>query len=186
MNVKYKNEENLIRACRKNDRWAQKELYQRFIHKMYSTVFRYTFSKQDTEDILQTGFTKVFQYLSKFDPQKGTLEAWIRKICIRCALDNLNQKKIRYEELSSDHHALEDQNLSLAHLENEYLLDLISSLEPRQRMIFNLREVEGYSYKEISKLLNISPKVCRVFLSRAKKKLRERITTYKANQTIFI
>ncbi|MBQ5533166.1 MAG: RNA polymerase sigma factor, partial [Bacteroidales bacterium] len=55
------------------------------------------------------------------------------------------------------------------------LLHLIQELPDGYRMIFNLCEVEGYSYQEAAEMLQCSQATCRSQLMRAKSKLRKKI-----------
>ena len=57
----------------------------------------------------------------------------------------------------------------------EEILRLIKELPREQRAIFNLYEIEGYTHDEIAVMLGINVNSCRVYLSRAKKELRQAI-----------
>ncbi|MEO1713443.1 MAG: sigma-70 region 4 domain-containing protein, partial [Bacteroidota bacterium] len=60
----------------------------------------------------------------------------------------------------------------------------IDQLNPRDRVIFNMHHIEGYSHKEIAKQLSINTNSSRVYLARAKKVLREKITAFKGLQSM--
>lgn len=70
--------------------------------------------------------------------------------------------------------AIDEETVSL-----KYLLGLIQQLPDRYRLVFNLYVLDGYSHKEIAKLLNISIGTSKSNLSRARMNLKEKI---EANQ----
>jgi RNA polymerase sigma factor (sigma-70 family) len=173
----YKTDKELVSACLKCRPAAQRALYDQFVQPMYNTVYRYTGSHQDTQDILQNGFTRVYKHLSEYDAQKGALLSWIRKIHIRCALDFLRTKHITFEAIDPAC-SLAINPVEVDNLEAEYILQFIDELTPRDRIIFNMHHIEGYSHEEIAAQLSININSSRVYLARARKVLREKITAY--------
>jgi RNA polymerase sigma factor (sigma-70 family) len=141
---------------------------------MYNTAYRYCFNKVITEDILQITFTKVFRSIDQYDPKKGSLKAWIRRICVNAAVDVL-KKEAKWEPLLDLNYEAIETNNYLNQIDAEFLLKLIQELPSDQRLIFNLYEIEGYSHQEIAAITGINVNSCRVYLSRAKDKLRATI-----------
>ena len=78
-----KNEQALIKGCKKNNRVYQNQLYTLYAEQMMGVCLRYAKTKQDAEDILQEGFIYVFKCINQFK-FKGPLGAWIKKIFINC------------------------------------------------------------------------------------------------------
>jgi RNA polymerase sigma factor (sigma-70 family) len=175
---KYKTEKELVSACLQRKAPAQRELYDQFVRAMYNTVYRYTCNHHDTQDILQNGFTRIFKNLNQFDPQKGSLLTWIRTIHIRCALDFLKSKNLSFEEINDLTTLSAFHSVDFDKLEAEYILEFIKELNPRDRIIFNMHHIEGYSHEEIAEQLSININSSRVYLARARKLLREKITAY--------
>lgn len=168
----------LVKACLKCNPNAQRALYEKYVHAMYNTVYRYTCNHHDTQDILQNAFSRVFKYLKKYDENKGDLLSWVRKIHIRCALDFIKKEKHYFEDINDKHILEVTQSFSYEEFEAEYILQLIEQLNPRDRIIFNMHQIEGYSHEEIAELLSININSSRVYLARAKKLLREKVTIY--------
>lgn len=166
----------LVSACLKHKPAAQRALYDKYVKAMYNTVYRYTCNHHDTQDILQHGFTKVFKHLPKFDEEKGSLLYWVRKIHIHCALDYLKKKQLAFEDISEIPLQADNYPNAMENMEAEYLLKFIEELNPRDRIIFNMFHVEGYSHEEIASLLSINVNSSRVYLARAKNILRGKIT----------
>ena len=85
-------DDELIKGCIRENRHCQRALYERFAGKMMTVCIRYTRHRLEAEDILQEGFIKVFNNLSKFQG-KGSFEGWVRRIMINTALSNYNKSK---------------------------------------------------------------------------------------------
>ncbi len=176
------NEKQLIEQCLRNDRSAQKVLYQTYAPKMYAVCMRYASKRVEADDILQEAFIKVFKYLPTFKFQ-GSFEGWIRKIVVNTALDHIK----RYAEPFDDI----DENLSesvfiepdqiLSGIGTQELFTLIQQLPEGKRIIFNLYVFEGYSHKEIAEMLGISVMTSKGQFSKAKKILQEKLLKIKAN-----
>jgi len=171
----YRNTDELVKQCLKHQSKAQRTLYDEHVGAMYNTVMRYTCNPHDTEDVLQIAFSKVFRQLATFDSAKGTLKAWIRRICVTSAIDFLRKKSLHFVSLDSAQLIVQDDFRIDEQMETEYILDFIQSLNPQQRAIFNMHVIEGYSHNEISEILDINADSSRVYLSRAKENLRKKI-----------
>jgi len=169
-------ENELIEACLKQDRLAQKELYDRYSRAMYTAAYRITNDFEIANDVLQDAFIKVFRHLKGFR-QESTLGAWIKTIVVRTALSKV-KKESRMEGLQ-DHH-LQEQTLDWGHhLEADYLEQAIQALPPGYRSVFVLIEVEGYSHQEVAKLLDISVGTSKSQLFYAKRKLRDTLKKFR-------
>lgn len=145
---------------------------------MYASVFKYTLSKENTEDILQNAFTKVFKYLPSFNSNKGSLQAWVRRICISSAIDFIKKQNVKFENLEDLNADLQIEDLNLQYYDVDYILQMVAELNYKQRTIFNLYVIEGYSHKEIAQLLGIKEHSSKVELSRAKKQLRTHLSSF--------
>ena len=88
-------DEQLIRACIKEDAASQKEVFTRFSSRMLGVCHRYARNAADAEDILQDSFIKVFDKLHQFKFE-GSFEGWIRRIVVNTALKKY--KLSRYDK----------------------------------------------------------------------------------------
>ncbi len=166
-------ESELIQACLRNDRLAQKELYERYCNAMYTLAYRITNDFEMANDVLQDAFIKVFKNLAKFR-QESTLGAWIKTIVIRTALSKVKKEPLT-ESLEAKH-IKEDINWG-HQLDAEYLEKAIQSLPEGYRVVFTLIEIEGYTHKEVAEMLGISIGTSKSQLFYAKKRLRKTIET---------
>jgi RNA polymerase sigma-70 factor (ECF subfamily) len=159
----------LIKACLKNDRASQKQLYQTFAAKMLGVCIRYTKSKAEAEDVLQEGFIRVFKNLHQFRGD-GELGAWIRRIMVTTALNYLKrnakyQHDLAFEKV--DMHPVTTDTPEV-HLDTKELVSLIQQLPSGYQTIFNLYAVEGYTHLEIGEMLGITDGTSRSQYARAR------------------
>jgi RNA polymerase sigma factor (sigma-70 family) len=147
-------DEQLIDGCKKGDRTAQRNLYEKYSRRMFGICMRYCDSREEAEEILQEGLLKVFQKIEAFKGE-GSLESWMKKIMINTALDVYRKNKNRQAETEWQDH-LNIGTEALSELKAKDLLVFIRLLPKGFRTVFNLYAVEGYNHNEIGKMLGIS------------------------------
>ncbi|TCK67752.1 RNA polymerase sigma-70 factor (ECF subfamily) [Winogradskyella wandonensis] len=171
--------EELINNCKKRDANAQSQLYKQYASKLFSLCLKYSKNYVEAEDNLQDAFVTIFNKIEQYK-QKGSFEGWIKRIAINTALQRYRQVGV-FNII--DEAAIEDVSLDVDNdeIDLDFLLSIIQELPDRYRLVFNLYVLDGYSHKEISKLLNISAGTSKSNLSRARLILKEKIEDYKAN-----
>ena len=164
-------EEEIISGCLKNDRVAQKALYDQYKTNMYTLAYRITNNFEDANDALQEGFIQVFESLKSF---KGTaqLGTWIHTIIARAALKKI-KNRIHFNELSEVDNSDPIDWGSI--IDVEHLEKAIVSLPDGYRSIFTLFEIEGFRHKEIAEMMNISVSTSKTQLHKAKRMLQEKL-----------
>jgi len=167
------NEKELIQACVRGERLAQKQLYEKFAGKLYAVSLRYMKSKEEAADILQDSFIKIFDALNSFRFD-CPLELWLRRIVINTALTALGRRKINYN-LEDFEFLGADENLGLESLNYETLLRMVNCLPEGCKTVFNLFAIEGYKHQEIAGMLGISEGTSKSQFSRARSILIEKI-----------
>jgi RNA polymerase sigma-70 factor (ECF subfamily) len=180
----------LIEECIKGKRKAFNLLYKKYAAAMLGVCIRYCHNREDAEDVLQDGFIKVFENIGRFR-QEGSLEGWIRRIIVRTAIDHLHQDARFHflQELSGmEESQLPDETSNEGWFEEDpgfsagELLQMIQSLPPGYRIVFNLYALEGYPHNEIAEMLNISVSTSKTQLFKARNTLKKRIESLLYNQ----
>ncbi len=166
-------EENLITACIRKERWAQKALYEEHYPKMMGVCLRYAGNQDEALDILHEGFIKVFKNLNRYEP--GTsLNSWIRRIMVNTAIDYYRKMvRRRTEDIETAYDLSAADADALSRISEQEILQAIQELSPAYRAVFNLYIIEGYSHKEIADLLKITESTSRSNLVKARLKLQE-------------
>lgn len=177
-------EAELIEGCRRNDRAAQKALFDRMAPKMLSVCRRYVRDKMEAEDVLVVSFTKVFERIGQFKAD-GSFEGWVRRIVVNESLTYLRRNKGMYLETDLDTAERESETaLTDTALEAEDLMKLIQELPEGYRMVFNLYAIDGFSHKEIAEQIGITESTSKSQLSRARMHLQARLQTLEEGRTM--
>ena len=143
---------------------------------------RYTKNESDAKEVLNTGFYKVFKNIQRYDPVQGSLYTWIRTIIINSCLDQVKaQQKINQQVELSTATDVEINPEIISKMKSAHLLQLIRKLPPATQTVFNLFIIEGYSHKEIGKLLQISDGTSKWHLNEARKNLQKMINEENIN-----
>lgn len=171
---------NIINGCLKGNRRDQELLYRRHASKLYAVCLQYCDNEEEARDILQEGFIKIFENLVNYK-YEGSFEGWMRKIIVNTALEKFRSKHHLYRVDDIDQIPEPDagpDNEDYSGLEAIDLMEIIRELPPKYRMVFNLFAIEGYSHKEISKMINISEGTSKSNLARARIILQRRVGSY--------
>ncbi len=176
----FKEQEDIIAGCLKEDPRAQKALYDLFSSKMFSVCVRYMGCKEIAKDVLQEGFIVVFEKISSYNGS-GSFEGWLRRVFVNTALMQLRRSDVLKfsEELNDTDSTVVVDAEGLDGLSAKELYRLISVMPDGFRAVFNLYVIEGFSHLEIAKHLGITESASRSQLSRARNWLKERL--YKLN-----
>ena len=165
-------ERDLIKACIRKERWAQKKLYETHYSKMMGVCLRYAKNQDDARDILHEGFIKVFKNISKYHP--GTsISAWIRRIMINTSIDFYRKSvRRRTEDIEQAFNLSTSEADAISQVSEKEILLAVQQLSPAYRTVFNLYVIEGYSHKEIADILEITESTSRSNLVKARIKLK--------------
>lgn len=163
----------IITKCLKEDRLAQKALFEIMAPKLLTVSRQYAPKNCDPLDNLQDAFIKIFKYLNTYDKQTGSFDAWARRIVINTALSKLNKKTIVEVISNFQDFDFEDKDIINSNYNVKHLMELIEQLPDGYKQVFCLYEIEGYSHKEIGDMLNIKEATSRSQLNRSKLFLRD-------------
>ncbi len=166
---------DLIEQCKRDNRRAQRALYDKYSPKMYGVCKRYLKSREDAEDVLLEGFYKVFDKIDSFK-HKGSFEGWIRRIMVNQALMFLRKKHNFNMTVEISNIDVKTELTAQDSLEAKDILDLLNKLPIGYRTVFNLYVIEGYKHREIGEILGISINTSKSQLILAKKRLQKLIT----------
>ncbi|MCR5862521.1 RNA polymerase sigma factor [Flavobacterium sp. J372] len=172
----------LISLCRKGDRSAQFEVYNRYYKAMFNTAHRIVNDTHWAEDVMQEAFLKAF---TKLDSYKGEVAfgAWLKKIVVNHSLDNYKKlNKQAMDCLDDILYKVEDNESAEAEAKIDFeqtqvqqVTAAIQQLNENYRLILNLHYIEGYDQEEICTILNITAGNCRTTISRARTSLLQKL-----------
>ena len=159
--------EKNFNLAKKQDRRAQKALYDLFSAKMLAIANSYTNNIHDAEDILLTAFLKCFSKINDCKEWKS-FPFWLRKIVVNDSITFIRKNRnILYAdiEIAEDFPDVGmDDRLNEINIE-----DIFSEMPTGYRLIFSLYVFEDKKHQEIAEILNISEGTSKSQLSKSKK-----------------
>jgi len=178
-------ERQIVRRAQKGDKAAFELLVQRHQHRVFAVARGIVKRQEDAEDVAQQVFVKAYFSLKRFD-QRAAFSTWLYKITVNECWDLLRKRKARplvYEsdfndEQSSQFSAIERESAggpdtSERMAMRQRLDNMLDQLEPRDRSMLVLKEVEGFSVEEIAELLGLNANTVKVRLFRARRRIVE-------------
>lgn len=178
----------LLREFRAGAPDAARRLYDRYVRYLTAIATRYTGNADDTADVLQEAFIKIFAALPDFSFRgEGSLKAWVARVALNEALRFLGQKH-RLAIADDDVERLQlpdDDTCPTDDLPADAVYDMIRTLPDGYRTIFNLYVVEEKSHREIAAMLGIKENTSASQLHKAKAMLAERIRAYRTRHDLY-
>jgi len=158
MKTNVHNEDDLLIIKAQNgDEGAFKFLMTKYYPRVYASLFAFTKSREDSEDLTQLTFIKVWQKINSFRGDSAFF-TWVYRIAINLAKNHFassSSKKdkvnISSDDLEIDIPSYENPEISLMHKQSLQNIQLyVKTLPESLKTAFTLREVDGKSYEEIS------------------------------------
>lgn len=147
--------------------------------KLFRIALRITFNPAEAEDVVQDTMLRVWSRKNEW-AEFQSIEAFCTTVARNLAIDRSQKKEAQNISLNTAFDISEASSGPSEILETKErfeLIDrLINELPEKQRMIIQLRDIEGESYKEIARIMDISEEQVKVNLFRARQKVRQRYT----------
>ena len=179
MKAPYKelSDRELITKCRIDDYKAQEVLYMRFYAYAMAISLRYCINRDDSLEAVNDAFIKLFKTIKNFDDNR-LIKPWFRQIVVNSSIDSRRKNLKHSTVLDIEYADTEPLNHQIiSKINAEEILKLLEQLPEVHKVVFNLYEIDGYSHEEIADILEIPSSSSRVYLSRAKEKLRRLVNS---------
>ncbi|GIP56794.1 RNA polymerase sigma factor [Paenibacillus woosongensis] len=165
---------NPIHNC---DVVTQERVYRSFSRYVYKDIYLIVYDRQLTQDIIQEAFFKISTLAPRLRSAQNIL-GWIRQVTRHTTVDFLRKWKLDRQVVSNiyDYIKVGTSEISLVEevetkIRNELLYQALSELKLDYRTMLHMCYLEGQSYREISKVLNLSETALNQRMARARKKL---------------
>ncbi|WP_132249994.1 RNA polymerase sigma factor [Natranaerovirga pectinivora] len=179
-------ENALIKKAQKGQMDAFEKLILKYEKKIFNLAYQMFHNEQDAYDISQEVFIKVYQSINSFN-FSSKFSTWLHRITVNTSIDELRKRKNKVtqsmDELldlgeSTVHKQFEDtektpEEAVLIKEKNNEMVALLNQLKEEHRTIVILRDIKGYSYEEISEILDCTIGTVKSRLSRARAKLKD-------------
>jgi RNA polymerase sigma-70 factor (ECF subfamily) len=147
--------------------------YNRSVDAFSDHIFRYILKQiNDDElakDIVQESYIKLWEHVDQLDYEKA--KAWLFKTAYRTMIDIIRKRKYEQKKDEIPHQSHSSQYSDLKYWLNKAL----ETLPENQRGAILLRDYEGYSYKEIGEILDLSEAQVKVYIYRGRIALKKYI-----------
>ena len=157
---------------------------------MYNFAYRLTFDEDESKDLVQDTYLKAYRFINSF--QEGTnAKAWLYRILKNSFINDYRKKskqpsKVDYQEVEQFYNSEDTPSNATVDLRMETTKDMIgdeisnalNSLAIDFRTVIILCDLEGFTYEEMAKILDIPIGTVRSRLHRARNLLREKLSSY--------
>lgn len=160
------------------------------IDSMYNFAFRLTFDEDDAKDLVQDTYMKAFRFINSFE-QGTNAKAWLFRILKNSFINEYRKKskqpaKVDYQEVETFYNSDDVDYQSTSDLRAESVKDMLgdeisnalNALAVDFRTVIILADLEGFTYEEMAKILDIPIGTVRSRLHRARNLLKEQLKGY--------
>lgn len=178
-------DEKLVERCLQGDDAAWETIVNSFGRRVYNLSYRYTGHKEESEDLTQEIFIRVYQNLKSYRSDAGTFQNWVLKVGRNLIIDHYRQTR-RFQQAAGTEEMesmnLKDNKLPNPHRAAEqleasrFLQDGLQALSPELKEAIILRDLEGMAYQEIAELLSIPEGTVKSRINRGRLELAKLLT----------
>jgi RNA polymerase sigma-70 factor (ECF subfamily) len=161
------------------------------IDSMYNFAFRLTTDEDDAHDLVQDTYLKAFRFIKSFE-QGTNAKAWLFRILKNSFINDYRKKskepsKVDYQEVETTYNSEESADTNhTVDLRSDTVQDMIgdevanalNALPVDFRTVIILCDIEGFTYEEMAKILDIPIGTVRSRLHRARNLLKEKLRDY--------
>ncbi len=180
-------EKSLIRAAQRGDSAAFEQLVRSYDANVLRMAYNLLHSEEDARDVYQEAFLRVYRKLPEFRLDSA-FSTWLYRIVANLCLDQIRKRKVRKEEAASvetaagevdrlqmipERRAEVDPQRQLMSAEvNNRIQEVLGSLSPRERLVFEMRHFQGLRLRAIGESLGVTEEAAKNCLFRATQKMR--------------
>ena len=167
-----------IRGAGRGDKESQKKIYQRIAAQIVRIVRRIV-GQDNLDDVVQDFFITLFAKISQFRFE-SSFETWVHRMAVNQSLQHLRKSKRERERVRQYAGEVDSQNAThdeRSSREDAEVLDIaMSHLSGDQRALLQMKEVEGFGYKQIAEILGVPEGTIGSRLNKARSELRTALT----------
>jgi RNA polymerase sigma-70 factor, ECF subfamily len=184
----------LVRRAQQGDELAFGLLVENYQRKVYTIALGMVKNPEDAMDIAQDAFVKIHKYLKNFQ-DSSSFYTWLYRIVVNLCIDHLRKSgkrtKLEFDDkLDHTNHMVEGGEMMANRLDTnpakmlgrrelaQHIQAAVEELPPYHKAVIIMREVEGMSYAEMAKAMNVSKGTIMSRLHHARQKLQRALSEY--------
>lgn len=194
--LKKNSDEELIASFQQGNSESFEKLVGRYSTPVYRFIYRLLKDEGESQDLVQETFLRVYRNSSRYNPQYP-FRVWIYSIASHLAINVLNsarRRRLFFFWSNSEHEHEHDQEQGISHEEEvadtkknpeeelshqqmcASIQQALNKLNPRQKLALTLNKMEGLSYKEIARIMDINLSAVESLIFRAKQKIKQELS----------
>ena len=164
----------IIQTCLKGETDNFEYLVEHYQSRVIALAWNILGDPDEARDVAQDTFVQAYKNLHLYDHQRN-FKTWLIGIAVKRSLDRIRKKKnfIKFFKICSKNLVFNKKPDVRSIEESEIFQPLLKLLNKKERAVLSLKVNEGYSAQEIGLVLNFSEATARVYLFKAKKKLKK-------------
>ena len=179
-------EKDLVRLSKEGNEEAFAALVKKYKTKVFNLVWSLTRDRETADDLAQETFIKAYFALRKFQ-FKSEFGTWLYRITVNHVKDYLRKKarvrkisleKIKEKPFVQENEMTRKEREQIEEQRRELIYQALQNLPEKYQVILSLRDIQGFPYEEITKILKISPGTVDSRLHRARKMLRKKLAPF--------
>lgn len=179
-------EKELVRLSKEGDEEAFASLVKMYKTRVFNLAFSLTRDREMADDLAQESFIKAYFALPKFQ-FKSEFGTWLYRITLNHVRDYLRKKSraskmlletIMEKPLVQENEMTRKEKEQIGEQRRKFVHQCLQALPEKYQVILSLRDIQGFSYEEIARILKISPGTVDSRLHRARKMLRKKLAPF--------
>lgn len=176
-------EKELVRQSKEGNKEAFASLVKKYKTKVFNLAWSLTRDRETADDLAQEAFIKAYFALPTFQ-FKSEFGTWLYRITVNHVNDYLRKKskmskmlleKMKEMPLVQENEIIKKEKERIIEQRKKIVHQCLQTIPEKYKLILSLRDIQGFSYAEITKILKISPGTVDSRLHRARKMLRKKL-----------
>lgn len=150
---------DIVKRCKQGDRKAWNMIVEKYSKTVFNIALSFAKTRDDASDITQDIFIKVFRNIDHF-ADDGNFSSWVIRISKNYCIDYWRKNKKYQDQLELDdrlrvHDSDSPEEVTVRDSESQLLREKLKLLDGDLCLLITMRDIQGFSYQEISESLNL-------------------------------
>jgi RNA polymerase sigma-70 factor (family 1) len=188
MRIEDYSESELVALLQIDNVKAFDQLYKKYHAPIYNNILRLLKDTDESENILQDLFITLWEKRVSIDPQKP-IANWLFQVSYNKSVTQLKKnlkQSLAFKYIEDDLLLTDEKDIYFREAKIKILEEALIKLSPQKRKVFDLCKIQGKSYEESARELNISKHTVKEYLSVAVKTVKEYVEQHPLDNMVFI